>query len=170
MPEFTVNPTRFDPYKQYKFRIKWDGKYVPGITKISGLTRRTEVVLHRQGGDPSAARKSPGQTAYEPIVLTRGRTHDEAYEEWVGKVWRFGSGLGGEVSLKDFRKDLVIELYNEAGQLVMAFNVYRCWPSEYTALSELDANNSAVAYEAITLQHEGWERDPSVTEPEEPTI
>lgn len=87
MPEFTVNPTRFDPYKQYKFRIKWDGQYVPGITKISGLTRKTDVVTHRQGGDPSAARRSPEQTTYEPIVLTRGRTHDMDFERWVTKVW-----------------------------------------------------------------------------------
>jgi len=170
MPEFTVNPTRFDPYKQYKFRIKWDGKYIPGITKISGLTRKTEVAIHRQGGDPSSARKSPGQTTYEPIVLIRGRTHDMEFENWVNKVWNFGAGLGSEVSLKDFRKDIVIELYNEAGQLVMAFKVYRCWPSEYAALGDLDANNSCVALESITLQYEGWERDSSVTEPEEPSL
>jgi phage tail-like protein len=170
MPQFSVNPNRFDPYKQYKFRVKWDGRYIPGICQCSGLSRRTEVVTHREGGDPSAVHKSPGQTLYEPIVLVRGRTHDDSFEKWANKVWTFGGGLGSEVSLADFRKDILIELYNEAGQLVMAFKVYRCWPSEYVALGDLDANDTCVAYESITLEHEGWERDTSVTEPEEPSI
>ncbi|HLO15029.1 MAG TPA: phage tail protein, partial [Anaerolineales bacterium] len=130
--------------------------------------RTTEVVSHREGGDPSLQRRSPGQTTYEPIVLIRGRTHDLEFEKWANKVWSFGSGMGTEVSLKDFRKDMIIELYNEAGQLVMAFKVYRCWPSEYVALSDLDADNTSIAFESITLQHEGWERDYEVTEPAEP--
>jgi len=170
MPQFSVNPNRFDPYKQFKFRVKWDGRYVPGICKCSGLIRQAEVVTHREGGDPSSFHKSPGQTIYEPIVLIRGRTHDDSFENWANKVWRFGGGLGSEVSLADFRKDVIIELLNEAGQLVMAFKVYRCWPSEYVALGELDANDTCVTQESITLEHEGWERDASVTEPEEPLV
>ncbi len=166
--EFTVNPHRFDPYKQYKFRVKWDGKYIAGITKVSGLKRTTEVVTHRKGGDPSSARKSPGQTTYEPIVLERGRTHDTEFEDWANKVWNPRAGLGHEVSLASFRKDIIIDLFNEAGQKVMSFAVYRCWPSDYVALGELDANNTCVAIESITLQHEGWERDYAVREPKEP--
>ena len=166
---FTVNPMRFDPYKQYKYRVKWDGRYISGISSVSGLKRRTEVITHREGGDPSIVRRSPGLTTYEPIVLQRGRTHDTAFEEWANKVWNFGAGLGAEVSLQDFRKDIIIELYNEAGQLVMAFKVYRCWPSEYVGLSSFNANYTSVAIESITLQHEGWERDYEVTEPTEST-
>jgi len=167
MPQFTVNPHRFDPYKGFKFRVKWDGKYIEGISRVSGLTRTTEVVEHREGGDPSMVRRSPGQTRYEPITLERGRTHDAAFEQWANKVWNFGAGLGSEVSLKDFRKDILIELYNEAGQLVMAFKVYRCWPSSYTTLSDLEANDTLVAVESMILQHEGWERDYEITEPTE---
>jgi phage tail-like protein len=170
MTKFTVNPNRYDPYKQYKFRVKWEGRYVAGISNVSSLIRRTEVVTHREGGDPSSLRRSPGQTTYDPIVLVRGRTHDAEFEKWANKVWNLGAGLGSEVSLADFRKDIVIELCNEAGQLVMAFNVYRCWPSEYVAMGELNANDTCVAFETLTLQHEGWERDPSVTEPEEPSF
>lgn len=170
MAQFSVNPHRFDPYKQFKFRVKWDGKYIPGIYKVSGLRRVTEVIQYREGGDPSLVRKSPGQTIYEPLLLIRGRTHDDEFEKWANKVWNFGSGLGSEVSLKDFRKDIIIELYNEAGQLVMAFKVYRCWPSEYVALSDLDAENTEVASESLTLQHEGWERDYEVGEPTEPSF
>jgi phage tail-like protein len=168
--QFTVNTQRFDPYKQFKFRVKWDGRYVAGITKVSGLTRKTEVVCNREGGDPSFVRKSPGLTNWEPIVLVRGRTHDTEFEEWANKVWNYGSDQGMESSLADFRKDITIELFNEAGQLVMAFNVYRCWPSEYVALGELDANDTCVAFESITLQHEGWKRDYEVTEPKEPSF
>ena len=168
--EFTVNTHRFDPYKQFKFRVKWDGRYVPGIISVSGLTRITKVVLHRQGTEPSVVRKSPGQTAYEPTTLKRGRTHDTEFEKWMNKVFNFGSGFGSEVSLQDFRKDIIIELYNEAGQLAMAFRVYRCWPSRYSALNKLDATSQDIALETMVLEHEGWERDYEVMEPSEPSF
>jgi len=169
-PQFQVNTYRYDPYKNFKFRVKWDGRYVAGISKVGGLTRTTEVVSHREGGDPNSARKSPGQTDYGPITLERGVTHDTDFEAWASKVWTYGNAAGQEVSLEDFRKDIIIELYNEAGQKVIAYNVYRCWVSEYTALPELDANANTVAIQSITLQHEGWERDTAVTEPTEPSI
>jgi phage tail-like protein len=167
MAQFTVNPQRFDPYKNFKFKIKWDGKYVAGVSRISALRRTTEVVEHREGGDPSSSRRSPGRTRYEAITLERGVTHDPEFERWANKVWKFGSG-GAEVSLKNFRKDVLIELYNEAGQLVKAFKVYRCWPSEYQALPDLSADDpAAVAIELLRLEHEGWERDEAVVEPVE---
>lgn len=168
--EFSVNTQRFDPYKNFKFRVKWDGRYVAGISKVGTLKRTTEVVEHRVGGDPSTVRKSPGQSKYEPITLERGVTHDPEFEAWANKVWNYGSGLGAEVSLADFRKDLVLEVYNEAGQLAIAYKVYRCWVSEYQALPELDASANAVAIEMITLQNEGWERDTAVSEPTEPSF
>ena len=165
--QFSVNAQRLDPYKNFKFRIKWDGRYVAGVCKCSALKRSTEVVEHREGGDPSTGRKSPGRTKFEAITLERGVTHDTEFEKWANKVWNFGSGLGAETSLKDFRKDILIEVYNEAGQLVLTYKVYRCWVSEYQALPELDASGNAVAIETITLQNEGWERDAGVTEPTE---
>ncbi len=168
MAEFTVNPHRFDPYKNFKFRVKWDGRYVAGVSKISALKRTTEVIEHREGGDPSISRKSPGKTMFEPITLERGVTHDTEFEKWANKVWSLGQGPGTEVSLADFRKDIIIELYNEAGQVVMAYKVYRCWVSEYQALPDLDAKDNLVAFETITLENEGWERDAEVVEPVEP--
>jgi phage tail-like protein len=170
MAEFTVNPKRFDPYKNFKFRVKWDGKYVAGVSKVSGLRRTTEVIHHREGGDPSTSRKSPGLTEFEPITLERGVTHDPEFEKWANKVWQFGAGLGAEVSLKDFRKDIILELYNEAGQLVFRYKIFRCWVSEYQILPDLDANANAIAIEHITLQNEGWERDAEVKEPVEPSL
>lgn len=170
MAQFSVNAERFDPYKNFKFRIKWDGKYVAGVSKVGALKRTIEAVDHREGGDPSTVRKSPGQTKYEPITLERGVTHDPEFEKWANKVWNFGSGLGSEVSLKDFRKDIIIEVYNEAGQLAIAYKVYRCWVSEFQALPELDASANAIAIQTLTLQNEGWERDYEVTEPSEPTF
>jgi len=170
MAQFTVNPKRFDTYKNFKFRVKWDGRYVAGVSKVSGLRRTTEVIRHREGGDPSTTRKSPGLTEFAPITLERGVTHDPEFENWANKVWSLGAGLGAEVSLKDFRKDIVLELYNEAGQLVLAYKVYRCWVSEYEILPDLDANANAIAIEHITLENEGWERDQSVMEPVEPFL
>jgi len=170
MAEFSINTKRFDPYKNFKFRVKWDGRYVAGISKVSSLKRTTEVVKHRDGSDPSTSRKSPGRTEFEAITLERGVTHDPEFENWAAKVWRVGAGLGAEVSLKDFRKDIIIDFFNEAGQLAISYKVYRCWASEYQALPDLDANANAVAIQHIKLENEGWERDASVTEPTEQSL
>jgi len=168
MAQFSVNTNRFDPYKNFKFRVKWDGRYVAGISKVGALKRTTEMVEHREGGDPSSGRKSPGRTKYEAITLERGVTHDIAFEQWVNKVWNFQSN--NEVSLKDFRKDIIIDLFNEAGQKVISYKVFRCWVSEYQAMSDLDANANAVVIQTIKLENEGWERDLDVTEPAEPSF
>ncbi len=166
MTEFPVNPTRFDPYKNFKFRIKWDGQYVAGVSKISPLKRTTEVIEHREGGDPSTNRKSPGRTVFEPITLERALTYDHAFEDWANLVWKLGANP--ETALANFRKDILIDVFNEAGQKIFSYKVYRCWVSEYQALPDLDANAGAVAIEHIKLENEGWERDSSVTEPKEP--
>ena len=173
MAQFSVNAQRFDPYKNFKFRVKWDGRYVAGISKMSSLKRTTEVVKHREGGDPSSSRKSPGRTEYEPITIERGVTHDVEFEQWANKIWQVGTsgaGSGAEISLSDFRKDLIVELYNEAGQVVIAYKVFRAWVSEYQALPDLDANANAVAIQTLKLENEGWDRDVAVTEPVEPTL
>lgn len=170
MAQFTVNATRFDPYKNFKFRVKWDGRYVAGISKVGALRRTTEMVEHREGGDPSSSRKSPGRTSYEAITLERGVTHDTEFERWANKVWNFGEGLGSEVSLADFRKDVIIEIYNEAGQPALSYLVYRCWVSEYQAVADLDGNANAVLIQTLKLENEGWERDYAVTEPSEPSF
>jgi phage tail-like protein len=170
MAEFSVNTTRFDPYKNFKFRVKWDGRYVAGVSKVGALKRTTEVVKHREGGDPSTSRKSPGRTEFDAITLERGVTHDVDFEQWATKVWNFGAGAGSEVSLKDFRKDILIDMFNEAGQKVISYKVFRCWVSEYQALPDLDANANAVAIQHIKLENEGWERDASVVEPAEPSL
>ena len=115
MAEFTVNSQRFDPYKNFKFRLRWDGRYVAGISKVSALKRSTEIVKHREGGDPSTSRKSPGRTEYEAITLERGVTHDLEFETWASKVWQLQAALGSEVSLADFRKDVILDFYNDGG-------------------------------------------------------
>lgn len=168
MGQFKTNPTRYDPYKNFKFRVKWDGQYVAGVSKIGALKRTTEVVKHRDGADPSSSRKSPGRTEYEAITLERGVTHDPEFEQWANKVWNFGSGLGKEVSLQDFRKDIIIDVYNEAGQLATSYKVYRCWVSEFEAQAGLDAN--AVLIQTIKLENEGWERDQDATLPAEEAL
>jgi phage tail-like protein len=173
MKQFTANRAhRFDPYKNFKFRVKFGDSldYVAGVSKVGALKRTTEVVEHREGGDPSTSHKSPGRTKYEPITLERGVTHDTDFEKWANKVWNFGAGAGREVSLKDFRKNIIIDVFNEAGQKVLSYRVFQCWVSEYQALPDLDANANAVAIQTIKLENEGWERDLRVTEPEEPSF
>ena len=167
MPSFSVNTHRRDPYKNFKFRVKLDGKYVAGISKISPLKRKTDVIEYRDGTESNNIQKMPGFTKFEPITLERGVTHDTEFEKWANLVFDLGASRGSEMSLKNFRKDIIIDMYNEAGQLVISYLIHRCWVSEYVALPELDANSSAVAIEKITLENEGWERDLAVTEPTE---
>jgi phage tail-like protein len=165
MAQFAVNAQRFDPYKNFKFRIKWDGKYVAGVSKISALKRSTEPVTHREGGDPSTARVSPSVWKFEPITLERGVTHDPEFEKWANLIYTTDGDAA--ISLKNFRKDLIIDFLDEQGVIAKSYKVYRCWVSEYQALPELDANSHAVAIEHLILQNEGWERDVAVTEPTE---
>lgn len=163
VPQFVANAYRFDPYKNFKFRLRWDGKIVAGVSKVSALKQTTEPVLHREGGDPSTSRVTPSTWKFEPITLERGVTHDPEFENWAKKVWNVeGDSV---ISLKEFRKDIVIELLNEQGVVAKAYKVYRCWVSDYQALPELDANAHAVAIEHLVLQNEGWERDNEVPEP-----
>ncbi|MBN1825527.1 MAG: phage tail protein [Candidatus Eisenbacteria bacterium] len=150
----------------YTYRVYWDGKAIDGILSISGLRRTTEVVTARKGGDPSAVRRAPGVTAYEPIVLERCRGADAEFERWANKVWNFGAGLGAEVSLGDFRKDIRIELLDDDGRAVIAYRVYRCWPSDYAAVTAMEGNGLEPAKERLVLQHEGWERDADIVAPE----
>jgi phage tail-like protein len=165
MAQFSVNANRFDPYKNFKFRVKWDGQYVAGLSKLGGLKRTTEVVKHREGGDPSTSRKSPGKSDFDAITLERGVTHDTAFEDWANLVYNFqGDAL---MSLKNFRKDIIVDVFNEAGQKAISYKVYRCWVSEYQALPDLDASANAVMIQHIKIENEGWERDTIVTEPQE---
>lgn len=170
MVGFVVNAQRFDPYKNFRFRLKWDGRYVAAVSKVSALKRTTEVVEHRDGGDPTIMRKSPGNTKFEPLTLERGVTHDPEFEAWASLVWRINNPLGAQIALSGFRKDLLLELHNEAGQIAIVYKIYRAWVSEYNALPELDASANAVAVQSIVLQHEGFERDVDVPEPAEPAI
>ena len=165
MAKFTVNPKRYDPYRNFKFKIKIDNVYVAGLCKCSALKKTTEMVEWREGGDPSSTHKLPGKTKYDAITLTAGVTHDLTFEDWANKVNNFQGDAA--MSLKSFRKDIIIDVFNEAGQKALSYKVFNCWVAEYQALPELDASANAVMIQTIKLENEGWERDTSVTEPTE---
>lgn len=173
MAEFTANAGRLDPYKSFNFRVKWDGQYVAGVSKVSGLKWTSDVVEHRDGADQKVSRRSPGRIKYDAITLERGVTHDLAFEQWANKVFDYTNAQAPagtrdkETSLRDFRKDIIIEFYNEAGQKAIAYNIFRCWVSEYQALPDLDANANAVAIQHVRIENEGWVRDVAVAEPTE---
>ena len=165
MAIFTVNTKRFDPYRNFKFRIKIDNQYVAGLSKCSALKKTTEMVEWREGGDPSSTHKLPGKTKYDAITLTAGVTHDTTFESWANLVNNFQGDAA--MSLKNFRKNITIDVYNEQDTVVLSYNVFNCWVAEYQALPELDASANAVMIQTIKLENEGWERDSNVTEPQE---
>ncbi len=165
MSSFSVNPNRFDPYRNFKFRVILDGRPVPNILRVSPLRRVTEAVVNREGGDNSQFRVAPGASSFEPVVIERGLTHDPTFEEWANLTFNVQGDAA--MSLREYRKDMLVQLLNLQGSVVKAYRVHRCWVSEYQALPSLDANNTSVAVERIVVQHEGWERDQDVGEPEE---
>lgn len=165
MAQFTVNTQRFDPYRNFKFRIKWDNKYVAGLNKCGALKKTTEVATWREGGDPSTSRQLPGKTKFDALTMEAGVTHDTTFEDWANLVHNYKGDAA--MSLKNFRKDITIDVFNEANQKVLSYNVYRCWVSEYQALPQLDASGNAVMIQTLKLENEGWERDASVAEPAE---
>jgi phage tail-like protein len=164
-PKFPANAHRHDPYRNFKFQIIIDGQPVAGLTKVSALHKKTEVIEYREGGDPTSSRKLPGRTEYLPITLEQGISHDPVFEQWANLV----NNIDGDaaMSLKNFRKDIVLNLINLQGSVVKSYRIYRAWVSEYMALPVLDANHSAVAIERIVIQNEGWQRDEAVSEPTE---
>jgi phage tail-like protein len=172
MAQLSVNAQLLNPLRNFKFQLKWDQKTTPvaGISKVSALKRTTEVVKHRHGGDPSTSRKLPGRTEYEAITLERGIIQDAEFERWANKVWHVGHLPGQEVSMADFRKDIILEVLNEAGQVAIRYKIYNCWVSEYQATPDLDANANAVAIEHIKLENEGFDRDHDLQAPSEPTF
>lgn len=173
MPVFPKNPQRLTPYSNFRFRVKWDGVYVLGVSKVSGLSRSTQVIQHREGGDPSPIHLAPGQTEYGAITMERGVSYDVTFEQWANKVFDWtspGGVVGQNTSLLDFRKDLTIEVYNEAGMKVVAYNIHRAWVSEFHAVADLDGGGNALVVESIVLQNEGWERDDTVVDVAEPSF
>lgn len=179
-PGFPKARSRYDPYRNYRFRLILDGNYVAGVSKASGLTRTTQVVTHRAEGDPTTPRRMPGQSEYGAITLERGVSDDAAFLQWANKVWDYRNSTGNDgrdgesnqsLSQQDFRKDIILEMYNEAGQKVLAYTIYRCWPSEFSAGPELDSNGIAVAIQSLKLENEGWERNTlgeDLTDPSDP--
>lgn len=165
MTEFAVNPHRLDPYKRFKFQIIVDGEIVPGVSYVSALSRRTEIVSFRSGSFLNQFLKAPGLTRFDPIVLKRGITHDTTFEDWAELA--YSPAGDAAMSLKNFRKDMRINLLNQQGSIVLSYMVFRAWVSEYEPLPELCADANEVAMETVVLEHEGFERDRSVTEPVE---
>lgn len=159
MAQFTVNTHRHFPYLGFKFRVIWDNRTVAGISKVSALKRTTEPVEYREGGDMSSKRKHPGQTKHEAITLERGITHVKEFERWANKVWFQDAGDASQMSLRDFRKNITIEVLNEAGQVVLRYHVYRCWVSEFQSMGELDASGNAVLIETLKLENDGWKKE-----------
>ncbi|HRP29515.1 MAG TPA: phage tail protein [Burkholderiaceae bacterium] len=162
---FVVNTHRIDPYKNFKFKLLWDGKPVLGVSKVSALKRTTEVVKHRSGGENSFDHKSPGRSSYEAVTLERGITHDLEFEKWAQLVHTYQGDPS--MDLVNYKKDLTLEVLNERGQVAIRYFLFRCWVSEFTAMPDLDANANAVAIEHLKIELEGFLRDEATTEPSE---
>lgn len=166
-PMFPANPHRYDPYRTFKFQVVIGGKTVAGASKLSALKATREVVKWRAAGDSSQQRVIPGGTSYEAVTLEQGLSHDPVFEEWANAVNNSAEGDAG-MSLKGYRRDVVINVLNLQGNPALTYRLKRAWVSEFQALPELDANSmNTIAIQSITIQHEGFVRDPGTAEPTE---
>jgi phage tail-like protein len=165
MVQFAVNTHRLDPYKNFKFRVKWDNQYVAGLSKMSSIKRTTETIEWREAGGPSVIRKMPGRTKFEAVTFEVGLTHDRQLLAWADLV----NNPQGDaaMSLKDYRKEVTVEVMNMQATPVMAFVLHRAWVSEFQALPEMDANANAVAITTLKLEYEGFSLSDQPTEPAE---
>jgi phage tail-like protein len=165
MAKFTVNPERLDPYRNFRFRVKIGTQYVAGLSKCSSLKKTTEKVDWYESGNPSTPFRLPGKTSYDAITLSAGVTHDTEFERWANQVNNFAGDAA--MSLKNFRRNITIEVLNDQGGVAISYQVFRCWVSEYVALPEMEAGGNAVMLQTLKLENEGWQRDGAVVEPVE---
>jgi phage tail-like protein len=165
MPMFNVNAHRIDPYKNFRFRVTWDGRTVAALSKMSAVKKMTEAIEWRAAADGGIVRKLPGRTKFEPITFEAGLTHDRQFLDWANQV----NNPAGEAanSLLQYRKTVRVEVLNMQGNPAMAFNLIRAWASEFQALPELDANANAVAIQSLKIEYENFILDDAVTEPAE---
>jgi len=162
MARVNAATNRFDPYRTFRFKVKWDGQYVAGLSKMGALKRTTEMVEWREAGEDITSRKLPGKTSFQAVTLEAGLTYDTSFEDWANLVNDFSSHK--ITSLGEFRKNITVDMFNEAGIKVISYNLFRCWVSEYQALPDLDAGANAVAITTIKLEYEWFERDRDVNE------
>jgi phage tail-like protein len=160
---FPTNASRYDPYKNFKFRVQWDGTDIPGIRHVSGLSRVVQAAEYREGAEPNVVHRTPGVVAFDPITLERSVSHDTAFEDWAKLVKPATPGAGGVYG--SHLKTVRIEILNDAGEPVIAYDVYHCWPTVYRPLPDLVDGRPMRLVESITLVHDGWERDPEVVVP-----
>ena len=167
MPIFTVNTSRFDPYKNYRFLVYFGTSTNPvaAVSKVSALKRSSDAIDYMEGGN-GIILKGLGRTKYDPITMERGITFDTDFEVWANAAQILNSG-SPSTSLANLRKEIRIVLLNEAAQPVHQYKVHRCWVSEFQSLPDLDASQNGVAIETIKIENEGWERDLSLTEAKE---
>jgi len=170
MAQFSVNTSRLDPYKNFQFRIKWDGRYVAGVSSVRGLKQATEAVTRREGGVPGSDRKSPRRAQFEAVTLEHGVTHDPKFAAWASEARKLGKDVGVVTSIPDYRKDIIIEIFNDGGQKALSYRVFRCWVSEFQAQPAPPAHTNAVTIQTLKLENEGRKRDPDVTAPSEPSL
>jgi phage tail-like protein len=143
MADLGPDRARADSYWDFRFRVWWDGRHVAGFAKFT-------------------PRRPPRRARYEAVTLERGITHDREFEQWATKVWP-------AEPRKAWLRDMRIDVHDEVGRLTTAYKVLHAWVSESQALPELDANANAVAIQHLKLEHEGFEREDGVPEPDEPS-
>jgi phage tail-like protein len=162
---FNVNAHRIDPYKNFRFRVSWDGTLVAALSKMSAIKKTTEAIEWRAAADAGIVRKQPGRTKFEAVSFEQGLTHDRKFFEWANQV----NNPVGEAanSLLAYRKTVRVEVLNMQGTPVMAFNLLRAWASEFQALPEMDANANAVAIQSLKVEYENFVLDEAVVEPAE---
>jgi phage tail-like protein len=134
-----------DPYKSFRYRVSLDGRYVAGFTVMKPLPPSAEPHRPNSPSTPQA----PQRTKWDSVTLSRGVTHDDAFEQWAA------STRGGQPGPA---KDLIIDVFNEMGHKVTAYILTGCVVTQYQAAPDLDAGANAVSVTALELKFGGWKQ------------
>ena len=142
-------PDRLDPYNGYNFSVELDGLTRAGFRDCSGLESSTTATDYREGTDRVlSVRKLPGLHTHGDVTLSRGLTADDKLWKWREKV------MNGQVE----RHNISISLLDDVGAPRITWNLFECWPTQWTGPS-FDAANDAVAVEQLVLTYERIEVD-----------
>ena len=139
---------RFDPYRNFKLKVKINNEIVAGLSKMSALKKTTEGIDWYEAGDNFNPRRLPGKTKYEPITLEKGMTEDKVFEDWANLVNKY---QGNAISPDNFRKNIQILVCDMNGIPKITFNVFDCWVSEFQAVPDMDVTQNGVSIQTIKL-------------------
>ena len=160
-----------------------------GFAVVTGLSVTNEMIPYREGGMNTHPHKMIGQSDFSPITFSRGvfEGQDQLWK-WQKFLhsWTQGTSAidNGSTGGDDYRCDIKVTVYDHPHSATLAqgdtagyainpgdlartvtpgnpklrFTIYNAWPAGF-ALGDLNAGNSSIMIQQMTVNHEGFTID-----------